>query len=117
MYSATPQVISGSEPDTRVTFTVDSLRLATGRILGVRPRVRGAYRSAMPHARSLARTDRARRDVRLRGLDPRMSQALAGIPTIVVDNASRDDTVAIVRSGFPAVRLIARRTTAGSPSP
>jgi N-acetylglucosaminyl-diphospho-decaprenol L-rhamnosyltransferase len=39
--------------------------------------------------------------------------ALAGIPTIVIDNASRDDSVAIVRSEFPAVRLIARSDNGG----
>jgi len=39
--------------------------------------------------------------------------ALHGIPTIVVDNASRDDSVAIVRSEFPAVRLIARADNGG----
>ena len=39
--------------------------------------------------------------------------ALTGVPTIVVDNAGRDDTVAIVRSEFPAVRLIARSNNGG----
>jgi N-acetylglucosaminyl-diphospho-decaprenol L-rhamnosyltransferase len=39
--------------------------------------------------------------------------ALAGIPTIVIDNASRDDTVATVRSEFPAVRVIARPDNGG----
>ncbi len=39
--------------------------------------------------------------------------ALEGIPTIVVDNASRDDGVAIVRAEFPAVRVIARPDNGG----
>jgi hypothetical protein len=39
--------------------------------------------------------------------------ALAGIPTIVVDNASRDDTVEIVSSEFPSVRVIARPDNGG----
>jgi N-acetylglucosaminyl-diphospho-decaprenol L-rhamnosyltransferase len=38
---------------------------------------------------------------------------LEGIPTIVVDNASRDDALAIVRSEFPAVRVIARPDNGG----
>jgi len=39
--------------------------------------------------------------------------ALADIPTIAIDNASRDNTVAIVRSQFPAVRVIARPDNGG----
>lgn len=38
---------------------------------------------------------------------------LAGIRTVVVDNASRDGTAAIVRSEFPAARLIARADNGG----
>ena len=41
LYSATPQVISGSEPDTRVTFTFDSLQQVTGPALGGAPRGAG----------------------------------------------------------------------------
>jgi len=40
-------------------------------------------------------------------------EALDDIPTIVIDNASRDDTVAIVRSGFPSVRVIERPDNGG----
>lgn len=40
-------------------------------------------------------------------------QSLGGVPTIVVDNASRDETVAIVREEFPAVRLVARASNGG----
>jgi len=43
----------------------------------------------------------------------RCLEALGDFPTIVVDNASRDDTVAIVRGQFPAVRLVARTSNAG----
>lgn len=39
--------------------------------------------------------------------------ALGGMPAVVVDNASRDDTVAIVRAEFPGVRLIARERNGG----
>jgi GT2 family glycosyltransferase len=39
--------------------------------------------------------------------------ALGDRPTIVVDNASTDDTVAIVRDAHPAVRLIARSRNGG----
>src|SRR4051812_27579771 len=39
--------------------------------------------------------------------------ALDGIPTIVVDNASRDDTVALIRREFPVVRVIARPDNRG----
>jgi GT2 family glycosyltransferase len=38
---------------------------------------------------------------------------LEGIPTVVVDNASRDDALATVRSEFPSVRLIARPDNGG----
>jgi GT2 family glycosyltransferase len=39
--------------------------------------------------------------------------ALTGTPTIVVDNASADETVAIVRREFPEVRVIARPDNGG----
>jgi N-acetylglucosaminyl-diphospho-decaprenol L-rhamnosyltransferase len=39
--------------------------------------------------------------------------ALADIPTIVVDNASRDDTVGLVRREFPNVTVIARPDNRG----
>ena len=39
--------------------------------------------------------------------------ALRGTPTIVVDNASRDDTVALVRREFPEVRVIPRPDNRG----
>jgi GT2 family glycosyltransferase len=39
--------------------------------------------------------------------------ALAGVPTVVVDNASRDGTAAIVRAEFPSVQLIVRPTNGG----
>ena len=39
--------------------------------------------------------------------------ALASIPTIVVDNASRDRTADIVAAEFPHVRLVRRSTNAG----
>jgi hypothetical protein len=43
----------------------------------------------------------------------RCLSSLAGTPTVVVDNASRDGTAAIVRERFPDVRLIPRRANAG----
>ena len=39
--------------------------------------------------------------------------SLRGIPTIVVDNAGGDETVAIVRAEFPDVRVIERATNGG----
>ena len=39
--------------------------------------------------------------------------ALDPMPTIVVDNASGDATVDIVRREFPAVRLVTRHTNGG----
>lgn len=39
--------------------------------------------------------------------------SLAGTPTVVVDNASRDGTPSIVRDRHPAVRLIARSRNSG----
>jgi len=39
--------------------------------------------------------------------------ALDGVPTIVIDNASQDDTVAIVRREFPHVRVIERSRNGG----
>jgi GT2 family glycosyltransferase len=40
-------------------------------------------------------------------------RALAGTPTVVVDNASRDETVELVRSGHPEVRVLVRRSNGG----
>lgn len=40
-------------------------------------------------------------------------QSLRGVPTIVVDNAGGDETVAIVRADFPEIRLIERTTNGG----
>jgi GT2 family glycosyltransferase len=40
-------------------------------------------------------------------------EPLEGIPTVLVDNASRDSTVALVRARFPAVRVVARRRNGG----
>ena len=39
--------------------------------------------------------------------------ALEGVPTIVIDNASQDDTLAVVRREFPLVRVIARSRNSG----
>lgn len=39
--------------------------------------------------------------------------SLAGVSTIVIDNASRDDTTTIVRRDFPDVRLVSRPTNGG----
>lgn len=39
--------------------------------------------------------------------------ALDGFPTVVVDNASRDGTVELVRAEFPQVRVIARERNGG----
>jgi GT2 family glycosyltransferase len=44
---------------------------------------------------------------------PACLSAIAGLPTIVVDNESRDETVRIVRAEFPAVQLIARPANGG----
>lgn len=43
----------------------------------------------------------------------RCLRSLAGVPTIVVDNASRDGSAGIVREEFPAVRLIRRERNGG----
>ncbi len=40
-------------------------------------------------------------------------RSLRGVPTIVVDNAGGDETVAIVRTEFPDVRVIERATNGG----